>query len=89
MATQAPIKHKIVQSLSNLPDDTLTEVLRFVEFLQFKAGGSSARRPIRLHGIWSGVSPDGLEMEIRRLRREVTEQLDRECEELIGGDVSR
>ncbi len=82
---QPSAKLKARKLLDELPIDSVTDVLQFMEFLRFKAAGKP-KRPVKLGGIWAGVHLDNVEEELRRLRRENIEHLE---EELADAELPR
>ncbi len=82
---QPSAKLKARKLLEELPIDSVTDVVQFMEFLRFKATGK-AKRPVKLGGIWAGVHLDNVEEELRQLRRQNIEHLE---EELADAELPR
>ena len=79
MAALLSTKTQIVRALDDLPPESLASVAEFVEFLRAKVGVKrpvqSARRVVKLGGLWQGYSFS--EEDIRAARREVWADLGR------------
>ncbi|MCI0396821.1 MAG: DUF2281 domain-containing protein [Chloroflexi bacterium] len=60
MNTSNGLKEQIVKSLERLPEETLPEVMTFLEYLQYKqvrsTSGPTPYVPVPLGGIWAGVT---------------------------------
>jgi hypothetical protein len=70
-------KERILQTLDELPEESLVEVSQFLDFLKFKAKESPAspKRAVKLGGLWEDVPFDVTDDEVRELRRAVTRHL--------------
>lgn len=76
--------YKIKQKLSKVPEERLNEVNDFIEFILMKSkkGGSTI---IKFEGIRKGLgfkNINDLESEIRQLRKETTESIQRRVTKL-------
>jgi hypothetical protein len=73
MATDSRLKEELDALLDDLPETALREVASFVEFQRFKLGQHAAKRPpyrpVRLGGLWQGITVD--EGDIADARREM------------------
>jgi hypothetical protein len=58
MVAPVQIKQQISEALEKLPSESLSEVLQFVEYLQFKAREPNPKRIVRLRGIWADLPLD-------------------------------
>jgi hypothetical protein len=60
MTTQTELKQRISKVLDTLPEDKLSEVALFLEYLQYKQGRRSAQRtpytPVAMGNLWAGVT---------------------------------
>lgn len=60
MTTQTELKQQISKVLDTLPEDKLSEVALFLEYLQYKQGHKSAQRtpytPVVMGNLWAGVT---------------------------------
>ena len=67
-------KERILQTLDELPEESLVEVSQFLDFLKLKAKESPAspRRVVKLGGLWEDVPFDVTDDEVRELRQAVT-----------------
>ncbi|MBI3762024.1 MAG: hypothetical protein HY260_09215 [Chloroflexi bacterium] len=72
-------KQRVYDLLEELPAESLAEVLYFLEFLRFKA--TKPKNIVKLGGIWADADLDGVEEELRILRRESLEHLEQEFAE--------
>lgn len=60
-------KERIVQALDTLPEETLSEVMTFVEYLEYRQthphGNDTPYVPIQLEGLWEGIdiSPEDID----------------------------
>ena len=86
MVAPVQIKQQISEALEKLPSESLSEVLQFVEYLQFKAREPKPKRIVKLRGIWADLPLDKIEEDLRRLRRESAEHLE---QEVLSGDLPR
>ena len=70
-------RERILQTLSELPEESLVEVSQFLEYLKFKAKQppASPKRAVKLGGLWEDVPFDVTDDEVRALRRAVTHRL--------------
>ena len=70
-------KEQILQTLDELPEESLVEVSQFLDFLKFKAKKPSVspKRVVKLGGLWEDVPFDVTDGEVRALRRAVTHRL--------------
>ena len=70
-------RERILQTLSELPEESLVEVSQFLEYLKFKAEQppASPKRAVKLGGLWEDVPFDVTDDEVRALRRAVTHRL--------------
>lgn len=70
-------KERILQTLNELPEESLVEVSQFLEFLKFKAEESPvpSKRVVKLGSLWEDVPFDVTDDEVRALRRAVTYRL--------------
>jgi len=70
-------KERILQTLDELPEESLVEVSQFLESLKLKAKRSPAspKRVVKLGGFWEDVPFDVTDDEVRALRRAVTHHL--------------
>ena len=70
-------KEQILQTLDELPEESLVEVSQFLDFLKFKAEKSSVspKRVVKLGGLWEEIPFDVTDGEVRALRRAVTHRL--------------
>ncbi len=71
MDTAQAIRHRVHQVLDELPPEGLEEVVKFLEFLQFKYGAGKPR-VVALGGLWEGLDLDVGDEEVRALRQRVT-----------------
>ena len=73
VASAENTKERIVALLDELPEDSLSEVVSFLEFQRYKrerADGKLTRpRPVKLGGLWAGVSIT--DEDIEAVRREM------------------
>ena len=66
-------KERIVRTLDTLPEEALSEVVTFVEYLAYRQthphGKDTPYVPIQLEGLWKGaeISPE----DIREVRQEM------------------
>jgi hypothetical protein len=60
-------KQKILKALDNLPPESLTDVEKFLDYLQFKA--QRGKCPVQLGGLWHGVTIS--DEDIAEARREM------------------
>lgn len=71
--TRNGIKQQIVRSLDHVPEETLPEVMTFLEYLQYRQTHRESDRPpyepIALGGLWTGVEIS--EEDIATVRREM------------------
>ena len=67
MTTRIELKKQVVTVLDELPDETLVEVARFLDYLQYKLkhypldtavppSEQTPYRPVPLGGLWKGVT---------------------------------
>ncbi len=77
MVVPTRIKQRITDAVEELPAETLPEVLQFVEFLRSKTAAPRPKRIVRLRGLWADIPFDIADKDIRRLRRQATEHLDK------------
>jgi len=70
-------KERILQTLDELPEESLVEVSQFLESLKLKAKRSPAspKRVVKLEGFWEDVPFDVTDDEVRALRQAVTHRL--------------
>jgi hypothetical protein len=70
-------KEQILQTLDELPEESLVEVSQFLDFLKFKAKKPSVslKRIVKLGSLWEDVPFDVTDGEVRALRRAVTHRL--------------
>jgi hypothetical protein len=70
-------KERILQTLDELPEESLVEVSQFLDYLKFKAKKPpvSPKRVVQLGGLWEDVLFDVTDDEVRELRRAVTQRL--------------
>ena len=73
MTSQTELKQQIAQALDTLPEDKLSEVALFLEYLQYKQGRRSTQQtpyiPIKMENLWAGVTIT--ESDIDEVRREM------------------
>jgi hypothetical protein len=66
-------KERIVALLDELPEDSLSEVVSFLEFQRYKRERADAMltspRPVKLGGLWAGVNIT--DEDIEAVRREM------------------
>ena len=75
MQTTAMTLNKIRSKLAKVPDDKLSEIDDFVEFILQKSR-SKGKKIVKLEGIWKGLGfekIDNLESEIKKIRKESEE----------------
>jgi len=77
MVVPTRIKQRITDAVEALPAETLPEVLQFVEFLRSKTVAPRPKRIVRLRGLWANIPFDVNDENIRQLRRQTTDHLDR------------
>jgi len=83
MEVEQPITHEAVaQKLSALSPNNLTEVARFIDYVQFRSAQGSAKRTVAQHpafGIWADREDiqDPVKF-ARELRRKVERRQDRD-----------
>ena len=74
MQTSAKTINKIKLRLAEVPEDRLSEIYDFVEFILRKSKAKNeARNIIKLEGVWKNLGFEkivDLESEIREIRRE-------------------
>lgn len=70
-------KEQILQTLDELPEESLIEVSQFLDYLKFKAMKSplSPKRVVKPGGLWEDIPFDVTDDEVRELRRAVTRRL--------------
>ncbi|MGH2520974.1 MAG: hypothetical protein ACRDH2_00590 [Anaerolineales bacterium] len=56
MAMPLTTKTKIMRALDDLPPESLSTVVEFIEFLRSKAASPAPRRLVRLGGLWQGYT---------------------------------
>ena len=73
MSVQNELKEQIIETLDTLSDESLREVVTFLEHLQYKPGSSVLQhppyRPVPLGGLWKGVTVT--DEDIAEVRREM------------------
>ncbi len=80
METRVELKQQVVTILDTLPEETLTEVATFLDYLQYKlehhpAGNSvppfqqTPYKPVALGGLWEGITIT--DEDIAEVRREM------------------
>jgi len=80
MATQVELKKHVVTILDALPEETLAEVARFLDYLQYRlaqqpsetafpASQQTPYKPVALGGVWAGVTIT--DQDIAEVRREM------------------
>ncbi len=74
-------KSKIMEGLANLSLEALNELVVFVEFLHSREQGvPPSKEVVKLEGLWKNVPFDITDEDIRQLRRNFTQQLQRRLE---------
>ena len=80
MSTQIELKKRVVTILDELPEESLAEVARFVDYLQYKlkhhpldtatpSSDQTPYKPVALGGVWEGVRIT--DDDIKEVRREM------------------
>ena len=77
-------KSKIMEGLAHLSLEALNELVVFVEFLYSKEQAASPlnKEVVKLEGLWKNVPFDITDEDIRQLRRNFTQQLQRRLEKI-------
>lgn len=75
MALQNGLKEEIMESLGMLPEETLSDVKLFLDYLQYRVRQKASRTtpyvPVALGGLWQGVKVT--DEDIAEVRREMWE----------------
>ena len=80
MSTQTELKRRVLTILDELPEESLAEVARFVDYLQYKlkhhpldtavpSSEQTPYKPVALGGVWEGVKIT--DEDIKEVRREM------------------
>ncbi len=80
MTTRVELKQQVVTILNTLPEDTLTEVATFLDYLQYRlehhpidtdvpSSQQTPYKPVALGGLWEGVTIT--DEDIAEVRREM------------------
>jgi hypothetical protein len=71
-------KIKIISNLSMVPMNRLEEVQRFIEYILYTTRAQK-KKPISVRGIWEnkGFEKIDIEKELKTLRNEIQQNLDR------------
>ena len=69
------VKERIYQTLDELPEESLIEIVRFIDFLKFKHKAESAKPIIALGGLWKGINFDVTDKDVRALRQRISQEL--------------
>jgi hypothetical protein len=79
-STRIELKKHVVEILDELPEETLTEVVRFLDYLQYRlerhtvdtavpSSQQTPYKPVALGGLWEGVTIT--DEDIAEVRREM------------------
>lgn len=74
MALLEQYQQQIIDTIQQLPEDKLAEVVDFLTFLKHKYQPDTEKKIVKLGGLWKGFEPS--DQEIQEARREMWQHLD-------------
>jgi hypothetical protein len=74
MALSEQYRQQIIDTIKQLPEEKLAEVVDFVTFLKEKYQPRTEKNIVKLGGIWEGFEPT--DKEIQEARKEIWQHLD-------------
>jgi hypothetical protein len=75
--TTETIRQQIHEAVETLPVESLSELVQFIDFLQFKTAHRAPEtlEVVQLGGLWKDVPFDLTDEDIREVRREFTRRI--------------
>jgi len=74
MALSEQYQQQIIETIKQLPEEKLAEVVDFVTFLKEKYQSHAEKNIVKLGGLWEGFEPT--DEEIQEARKEIWQHLD-------------